>query len=427
MEREERKNKEHSNGENRGRENIGRENIGRENIGREQRSKIEKSGISNRNRLSGKKENDQKKRLYRDNNLQHSRSNHTGESYKSNNSTPYIGSQTKPENKDGDLQHAKLSSNKNNKTLNHKDESKTKSSNESKPAENTLIKSSLILESNVQQITNDLNPILLDSPSSSIYHVTFDTVPKIKLIGSIPEELKTKKRSMKFEVRDRTIILCKSMLKVAKKRAKKYSVIIPSENTVTLKYRLREDLETDLRALGLKPKTYVENRLIVHNFSYKETDQSVLKFFSQFAPAEKVVLEKNTKGFCTGKGTVTFATSYNPISDSKLYDLRLNGRLLRVERIKKQIVNTSRLFISHMNKNLKIADLRLILKENNHIPKSIKIDLFDGRNKGFGFVEFSSPQEANAFIEDYEVLKPKIGKESFVEFSQEKKDFKPKF
>lgn len=272
-----------------------------------------------------------------------------------------------------------------------------------------------------------MESILLESPSSTNHRVSFDFIPKVKLIsfgtdeenGRIPTERKLK-RSLKYEVRDKSIILCKSMLQVAKKRAKKYSVIIPSANTITLKYRMKEDMETDLRALGLKPKSYVENRLIVQNFSFKETEESVLKFFSQFAPAEKVSLDKNSKGFCTGKGTVTFATTWNPIHESKLYDLRLNGRLLRIERIKKQMVNTSRLFISHMDKNLKIADLRSILKENRHVPKSIKIDLFDGRNRGYGFVEFASPQEAQAFIEDYDSMKPSIGEQSFVEFSQEK-------
>ena len=72
------------------------------------------------------------------------------------------------------------------------------------------------------------------------------------------------------------------------------------------------------------------------------------------------------------------------------------------------------------NKNLKIADVRSILKERKHSPKSIKIDLQDDRNRGYGFVEFNSPQEANAFIEDFENLKLKIGENSYVEFSQEK-------
>lgn len=269
--------------------------------------------------------------------------------------------------------------------------------------------------------------ILLDSPSSSTHRVTFNFIPKVKLISYARENEKSIvsnegsiKRRFKFEVRDKTIILCHSMLKIAKRKAKKYSIIIPSANSVILKYKSKEDLETDLRSLGLKPKSYIENRLLVNNLSFKESEDSVMKFFSQFAPTDKVVLEKNSKGFCNGKATVTFSTEYNPIPDSKLYDLRLNGRLLRIERIKRPMVNTSRLFISHMNKNLKISDVRSILKERKHSPKSIKIDLQDDRNRGYGFVEFNSPQEANAFIEDFNNLKLKIGENSYVEFSQEK-------
>lgn len=268
--------------------------------------------------------------------------------------------------------------------------------------------------------------ILLDSPSESTHRVTFDFIPKVKLIAFADETKSSSssgpglKRRFNFEVRDKTIILCKSMLQIAKKKAKKYSVIVPSSNSVVLKYKSKEDLETDLRSLGLKPKSYVENRLIINNLSFRESEESVSKFFSQFGPVEKVVLEKNAKGFCKGKATVTFSIEKNPIPDSKLYDLRLNGRLLRFERIKRPVVNTSRLFISHMNKNLKISDIRSALKERKHIPKSIKIDLQEGRNKGYGFIEFNSPQEAQAFIEDYENLESKIGDGSFVEFSQEK-------
>lgn len=256
--------------------------------------------------------------------------------------------------------------------------------------------------------------ILLDSPSSSPHRVSFDFVPKIKEI-SCSNGQPTEKKPLKFEVKDRNIIINKNKLKFIKAHAKKYSALISSKQSIVLKYRRNEDMETDLRAMGLKPRTYVENKLIVYNLGYKETESSVEEYFSSFSEVEKVVLEKNKKGFCTGKGTVTFTAQVNTNQE-----FRLGGRLLRIERIKKQIINRNRLFISHMNKNLKISDLRKILKDNGFTPKNIRIDLQDGRNKGFGFVEFERFEDSERFAENFKVFSERIGEKSFVQKSKEK-------
>ncbi|ELA42167.1 uncharacterized protein VICG_00810 [Vittaforma corneae ATCC 50505] len=291
-----------------------------------------------------------------------------------------------------------------------------------------------------------MGSILLESPSCSELRVSFDFEPKIKEIMPFnPIFSSSKKRSylkqgdakhnpknntsthiekrvLKFEIKDKSLILDRRMTKMVKQKAKKYSALIPSSNTIVLKYKRKEDMEVDLRSLGLTPKTYIENKLIVHNLSFKETEESVSRFFGQFAEVEKVVLEKNSKGLCVGKGVVTFSTAFYSGQEKKLYDLRMNGRLLRIERIKKQVLNRTRLFISHIKKNLKIADLRSILKKEGFVPKSVKIDLNDNRNKGYGFVEFQTPEQAESFVKSYSKLKELLGPGSFVEYSQEKQD-----
>lgn len=276
-----------------------------------------------------------------------------------------------------------------------------------------------------EDITTQITPILLDSPSCSECRVSFDCKPTIKEIIPFNQIYnKKKKDNKKFEIKDKNLIINKSMTKMVKQKAKKFTALVPSSNKVILKYKNKEDMENDMRSLGLKPKTYIESKLIVHNLSFKENEESVKTFFSQFAEVEKVILEKNKKGVCVGKGVITFSTGFYSGQEKKLYNLRLNGRLLRIERIKKQVINKTRLFISHMNKNLKISDLRSILKKEGFVPKSIRVDLNDNRNKGYGFVEFQTAEQSENFIKNYSKFKEFIGENSFVELSHEKMDRK---
>lgn len=282
----------------------------------------------------------------------------------------------------------------------------------------------------VEESRKAVESILLDSPSCSEHRVSFDFKPAIKEItpfNSFKEKqinlLKQKnheKRKPKFEIIDRNLILPKGMMKVVKLKAKKFLAVIPARDTVTVKYRRKDDMEADMRALGFLPKTYIENKLIVHNLSFKETEESVAECFRQLGKVEKVILERNRKQVCTGKATVTFCSAFYPGQENTMYDLRLNGRLLRIERIKKQIRNKTRLFISHIRKNIKIAELRMILKKAGYVPKSIKIDLNDNRNRGYGFVEFHTSEQAEGFIKAFSTIKDTLGKDSFVEYSQEK-------
>lgn len=247
--------------------------------------------------------------------------------------------------------------------------------------------------------------------------VTFNDTPQIIEIDKKMNNPK-KKKSEKFEIKDKTIIMSKRMMKIIKAKARKFNVMVPSDRNIILKYRTREELESDLRSMGLKPKTYIENKMVVYNLGYKETEKSVLDYFKTFGEVDKVVLEKNKKGYCLGKATVTFCSS---ISGNNSY--KLNNRILRIERIKKQNINRNRVFISHMDKNIKISDMRRILKQSSFVPKNIRIDLQDGKNRGYGFVEFETGEESAMFIEKYKEIAKKIGKNSFCELSKEKDAF----
>lgn len=260
-------------------------------------------------------------------------------------------------------------------------------------------------------------PILLDSPSTSQSRVSFDLKPQVKEIGF--KNRKAVKDEPKYQIKNKTLLILKNggYPKIAeiKEKARKAIAIVESKKQILVKYRRRIDIDTDLRSLGLKPKSYVENKIIVNGIGFRESEESIAGFFAKYGKVDKVVLEKNSKGFCTGKGTITFLHGFNTGQE-----FRLNGRLLRIERIKKQVINKVRLHISHMNKDINISKLRAAAKELGFVPESIKIDLINGKNKGYGFVEFKQPETAEKFIEEFHKMKQKIGFASYVEYSKEK-------
>ena len=259
-------------------------------------------------------------------------------------------------------------------------------------------------------------PILMDSSpvARSPNRVSFDTRPRIKKIdfnNGVPASHKLRQ----YEIKDKTLILNAGMKDELKRFAKKYCAMVVNGGKIVLKYRRKIDMDADLRALGLRAKSYMENKIIVNGIGFRETEETVGAFFSKSGTVEKVVLEKNSKGFCTGKATVTFTTNINSGRE-----FVLGGRRLRIERIKQQKINTMRLHISHMNKGINISKLRSILKSEGFVAKNIRIDLSNGKNRGYGFVEFSTPEEAEDFVENFARVREQMGAESFVEFSKEK-------
>lgn len=263
-----------------------------------------------------------------------------------------------------------------------------------------------------------ITPILLDSPSVSTRRVSFNTKPQINKISynnGIPEQ----KSKPTFEVKDKTLLLSGFSKDDIKKKAHHHLSMVFHKKQIILKYRRKVDLNADLKALGLKSNTYMENKILVAGIGYKETEETVARYFGKFGEVEKVVLEKNKKDFCTGKATITFATD---ISNSNV-EFRMNNRLLRVDRIKKQYVNSTRLHISHMEKQINISRMRSILKNAGFVPKNIRIDRIKNKNKGYGFVEFCSSEEAQRFMDSFGTVQPNLGPRSQIEFSNEKKAF----
>ncbi|KAI5149555.1 hypothetical protein ENBRE01_0977 [Enteropsectra breve] len=273
---------------------------------------------------------------------------------------------------------------------------------------------------NVEKETkSEVAPVIIAEKNTSIKHakrVSFNLVPEVKTIDFNNGKNIKKKPKEFFEVKDKMLVLSGRLAKEIKAKAKKFVTMVQDKEKIILKYRRNMDMDTDMRALGLKAKTYIENKIIVNGLGYKETEASISDYFSQFGEIEKIVVEKNKSGLCAGKCTVTFIGNVNTGQKFKL-----NGRVLRIERIKIQQMNTTRLHVSHMNKDINISKFRMALKAQGFVPSNIQIELKEGRNKGYGFVEFKTTEESARFMSEYDKLRSALGAQSFVEFSKEKK------
>lgn len=179
-------------------------------------------------------------------------------------------------------------------------------------------------------------------------------------------------------------------------------------NKKTLKNNLKE---SDCN--GLQKKF----QYIINNLSYKETEESLKKYFSTFGRIEKISLQKNKKNIFVGKAVITIN---KPLKIDN--DFILNGKILRVERIKDQMVNDKRIFVSHINKNLSILDIRNMLKENEIKPSDIRIryDSITKKNNGFCHLTYNNRLEAKKFESKWKYIKEKLGFDSNYEYAYEK-------
>ncbi|ORD94625.1 hypothetical protein ECANGB1_400 [Enterospora canceri] len=115
------------------------------------------------------------------------------------------------------------------------------------------------------------------------------------------------------------------------KNARGYRTMIKEKGNVVLGYGSREQMERDLRRMFKTEKSggrCVENKFMVMGLKYTENEGSLKEYFGRFGLVEKVVVEKNRKGWCLGKAVVTMMG----FDYSKRH--RIGGRGVRIERIK---------------------------------------------------------------------------------------------
>lgn len=124
------------------------------------------------------------------------------------------------------------------------------------------------------------------------------------------------------------------------KKIKNYETMIRERRILILKYKSKDKMNKDLQLLkingnntGANYNAQISDKLLVYNLSYKETEETIEKYFSHYGKIEKVIMEKNKKGICTGKATVTILG--NKISQSDTV-YKMSGRILRIEKLRRE-------------------------------------------------------------------------------------------
>lgn len=190
-----------------------------------------------------------------------------------------------------------------------------------------------------------------------------------------------------------------------------------------LKYPSKEHALVDMRANKRpagkrreKGGEYMDNKYILTNLSYKETEESISKEFGKYGKVERVAIQKNRDNVSTGKAVITFekrAVIRN--------DVVMSNKPIYIERIKKPLENKKRFFLGKMNKSHSIVAIRKILADAGCKPKEMRVLYGENkRNRGYGFIEYGSEADADKFVGSFEGIKDLLGPGCFYEYSNEK-------
>lgn len=206
-------------------------------------------------------------------------------------------------------------------------------------------------------------------------------------------------------------------------RFKNASSVEQDGEFLVLRYPSKEhalvDMKANRRPGGSREEgkgKYMDNKFIVTNLSYKETEESIAEEFGRYGEIEKIVIQRNKEGMSVGKAVITFK-GRTVIGDG----IVMSSKPIYIEKIRKPLENKTRFFVGRLDKSLSIVAIRKVLADNGCKPKDIRVIYSENkRNKGYGFIEYGSEGEALAFASRFGEMKKQLGAECFYEYSNEK-------
>lgn len=236
---------------------------------------------------------------------------------------------------------------------------------------------------------------------------------KIKKDICTDNKSKRNKKDNNFKIENEEVQINNSS--TAKKTTKNKKNILSKEEIV--EENKSKDRSIYKKSHSLSTNHYIRNILIVSNLAYKETEESISECFKSYGAIEKVQMSYSKDGKFIGKAIVTFK------HDVKIdNEIVWNHKVLRIERMKNKIVNDKRIFVSHINKNLTILQIRNILKEFGVKPKDIRtrFESETKRNNGYCHITYTDSEDAKKFEKEWSKFKAKLGQEVFFEYAHEK-------
>lgn len=169
----------------------------------------------------------------------------------------------------------------------------------------------------------------------------------------------------------------------------------------------------------------------ISNLSYLDNEESIRTLFNKYG---------NITNLQPNLGTQTCLIHYSNTPQVEIFNEEIisNHKILKVVnyklrnnteiKTKNGLANKKRIFISNINKNLKIVDIRKIVKL---IGKVVDVRVQNAgprmRNKGYCFVEFKNETDALKLLKEFKGLKNRFGQDAKVEFanSDGRKHLKP--
>lgn len=168
-------------------------------------------------------------------------------------------------------------------------------------------------------------------------------------------------------------------------------------------------------------KDKTDNVIVLMNLAYTETIESISSIFKKYGSIQNIQLYKTNDVF-TGKAKITFVK----LDKSVFHDeIIMTNKIVKVLREKKKVdtvTSCNRVILKNIIKAHKIVDVRRIIKDAGFKAVNVKVKNTGEhlRNNGYCFVEFKTSEDAKKFIDEYLNVKDKFGKESTVEFTNEK-------
>jgi RNA recognition motif-containing protein len=230
------------------------------------------------------------------------------------------------------------------------------------------------------------------------------------------KEEKTKTEKIFSEAKHKKRDLCSEENKLKNDKIKRDKKNIFSKEEITEGNNFKGN-SNNKKSHNLSSNYYIRNILIVSNLAYKETEESISECFKSYGSIEKVQMSYSKNGKFIGKAIVKFK------HDVKIdNEIVWNHKVLRIERMKNKIVNDKRIFVSHINKNLTILQIRNILKEFGIKPKDIRtrFESETKRNNGYCHITYTDSVDAKKFEKEWSKFKAKLGQEVFFEYAHEK-------
>ena len=163
-----------------------------------------------------------------------------------------------------------------------------------------------------------------------------------------------------------------------------------------LSWAALRDRQVYLRCVERVHASPSSRRLMVRNIPFCTTDESFRAFFLSFGGVEDALIVRERDGQSRGYGFVTFSSSEGVSKCFFACPLILEGRQLHIKLAANALPSRqqTKLFVRNLHENTTAETLKQAFSCFGVLEECVVVRDAEGRSKGYGFLNFSSPLEA---------------------------------